>query len=99
MQTGLAVPGQGPGYRQVCLAGCTYLPWPYIRASSGGDPATLPLRTGGISTGGLDATFPGSTGEDEMVVSAPDTDGDTDGSDPHCTTRRPEASPSDFHGS
>ncbi|MGH0178515.1 UNVERIFIED_CONTAM: hypothetical protein FKN15_077645 [Acipenser sinensis] len=61
-QTALAVPGKGPGYRQVGLAGRTYLPWPYIRASSGGDPATLPPRTGGVLTAGLNAPFPCSGG-------------------------------------
>ncbi|MGH0159434.1 UNVERIFIED_CONTAM: hypothetical protein FKN15_040115 [Acipenser sinensis] len=53
-QTALAVPGKGPGYRQVGLAGRTYLPWPYI--------ATLPPRTGGVLTGGLNAPFPCSGG-------------------------------------
>ncbi|MGH0121584.1 UNVERIFIED_CONTAM: hypothetical protein FKN15_015014 [Acipenser sinensis] len=49
------VSGQGSGCGQVSLAGHSYLPWPYVRASSGGDPATLPLRAGGVSTGGCDA--------------------------------------------
>ncbi|MGH0118058.1 UNVERIFIED_CONTAM: hypothetical protein FKN15_052063 [Acipenser sinensis] len=39
-QTALAVPGKGPGYRQVCLAGRAYLPWLYLQASNGGDPSS-----------------------------------------------------------
>ncbi|MGH0152841.1 UNVERIFIED_CONTAM: hypothetical protein FKN15_023594 [Acipenser sinensis] len=63
----------------------TYLPWPYSWASSRRDPATLPLRAGGVSTGSSNAPFPYSgAGEDESLASVRDTDGDPDGSDPHC---------------
>ncbi|MGH0180940.1 UNVERIFIED_CONTAM: hypothetical protein FKN15_005438 [Acipenser sinensis] len=39
----------------------------YIRASSGSDPATVPPRTGGILTDGLDAPFPCSSWHPPMT--------------------------------
>ncbi|MGH0132898.1 UNVERIFIED_CONTAM: hypothetical protein FKN15_043924 [Acipenser sinensis] len=99
-QTALAVTGQGPGCVQVGLTERPYLPWPYFWARSGGDTATLPSRVGDISTAGCDAPFPcPSTGEDEVLMSAHDTDIDLDGSEPHFATWRPEELPSGFRGS
>ncbi|MGH0162609.1 UNVERIFIED_CONTAM: hypothetical protein FKN15_061040 [Acipenser sinensis] len=54
-----------------CFAGHAYLPWLYIWASSGGNPATLPPRMEGVLTGDLDALFPCSgAGEDETPLKA-----------------------------